>query len=77
METLTETAAPIEAIAVRQACDALPASPRPEWVRGVCPNCGQPVVSNCYYIGGRGYLCVWECWNSLAETPSCTYRKVL
>jgi hypothetical protein len=51
--------------------------PRPEWVRGVCPQCGAPVVSNSYYVGGKGYWIVWECWLSLGANPSCKYRKVL
>jgi hypothetical protein len=51
--------------------------PDPEWVRGRCPMCGEDVVSNCYYVGGKGYIIVWECWASLAETPTCDYRRVL
>ena len=51
--------------------------PRPEWVRGKCPQCGDDLVSNCYYVGGRGYLICWECWSSLTHNPSCTYREVL
>ena len=62
---------------VRQAYDALLAEPKPEWTRGTCPECGESVVSNCYYVGGRGYLCVWECWQSLGENPICGYRKVI
>lgn len=61
----------------RQAYDGITAEPKPEWVRGECPQCGQPVVSNCYYVGGRGYLITHECWASLGEKPTCTYRKVL
>ncbi len=63
---------------VRQAYDG-PAEgqPRTEWVRGTCPACGGAVVANMYYVGGRGYLCVHECWNSLSEPSTCTYRKVL
>jgi hypothetical protein len=55
--------------------------PDPDWVRGTCAVCGEPVVSNCYYAtlpdGSRGYVLVWECWASLAEPPRCDYRKVL
>ena len=75
MDTILETNAALES--VRQAYDPMTAEPRPEWVRGACPTCGAPVVSNCYYVGGRGYLCVHECWNSLQEVPACGYRKVL
>ena len=51
--------------------------PQPEWVRGRCPECGDDLVSNLYYIGGKGYLLTWECWSSLGEAPRCHYRKVL
>ena len=53
------------------------ARPDPQWVRGRCPECGDDLVSNLYYIGGKGYLLVWECWASLGEDPACRYRKVL
>lgn len=51
--------------------------PKPEWVRGECPQCGDALVSNGYYVGGRGYLVIWECWSSLGEKPTCNYRRVL
>jgi hypothetical protein len=52
--------------------------PDPQWVRGRCPECGDDLVSNLYYIGGKGYLMVWECWSSLGEEPRrCQYRRVL
>jgi hypothetical protein len=51
--------------------------PHPGWVRGRCPMCGEDVVSNCYYVGGKGYIIIWECWASLGETPGCDYRRVL
>jgi hypothetical protein len=51
--------------------------PDPQWVRGRCPECGDDLVSNLYYIGGKGYLMIWECWSSLGENPRCTYRRVL
>jgi hypothetical protein len=51
--------------------------PDPQWVRGRCPECGDDLVSNMYYIGGKGYLVIWECWGSLSEQPGCTYRRVL
>jgi hypothetical protein len=49
--------------------------PDPAWIRGKCPTCGDDVVSNMYYYGGKGYRVVWECWASLAETPTCDYRR--
>lgn len=51
--------------------------PDPQWVRGRCPECGDDLVSNLYYIGGKGYILCWECWASLGENPACHYRKVL
>ena len=52
--------------------------PNPEWVRGTCPQCKvEPLVSNLYYVGGKGYLIRWECWGSLKESPTCDYRRVL
>jgi hypothetical protein len=52
-------------------------APDPEWVRGTCPACGAALVSNSYYIGGKGYILVWECWERLGPSPSCDYRRVL
>ena len=75
MDTFLETSAAVET--VRQAYDGPSNRPRPEWVRGECPNCGEAVVANCYYIGGKGYIVCHECWNSLGEDPTCKYRKVL
>lgn len=51
--------------------------PHEDWVRGTCPECGEPLISNMTYVGGRGYLVVWECWGAMAEQPTCTYRRVL
>lgn len=53
------------------------ARPDAEWVKGRCPTCGDDVVSNCYYVGGKGYIIVWECWAGLGERPTCSYRRVL
>lgn len=77
MDTILETNQAVQS--VRQAYDGLTpdGQPKPEWTRGTCPQCGQPVVANSYYIGGRGYLIVHECWHSLGENPACTFRKVL
>ncbi len=51
--------------------------PRPEWVRGRCPACGDDLVSNHYEVGGKGYLIVWDCWTSLSQPSVCSYRKIL
>jgi hypothetical protein len=51
--------------------------PDPEWVRGKCPVCGDDLVSNLYYVGGKGYLVRWECWASLGKDPQCEYSRVL
>ena len=76
MDQILETPADTGLEVVRQAYDGIQEHPNPEWVRGQCPQCGEAIVSNLYYIGGRGYLCVWECWNSLGEKPTCQYRKI-
>ena len=87
MQEAPQQPAPTDAIletneavqSVRQAYDGPTADgqPKPEWTRGECPQCSAAIVANCYYVGGRGYLTVWECWNSLGDAPSCGYRKVL
>lgn len=74
MNTIMETNAAVEEL--RETLDGF-GRPKAEWVRGICPQCGQPLVSNCYYIGGRGYLVTWDCWASLGMNPTCRYRKVL
>jgi len=52
--------------------------PDPQSVRGRCPECGDDLVSNLYYIPGEGYLIKWQCWGSLAEAEAlCRYSKVL
>ena len=75
MDTILETNAAVES--VREAFDGNSARPRAEWVRGTCPQCGEELVSNCYYVGGKGYLVTWDCWASLGKEPTCNYRKVL
>lgn len=81
MNTLLETNQILETNAavesVRQVYDKALDRPRPEWVRGVCPQCGSELVSNCYYVGGRGYICAFECWASLGDNPTCGYRKII
>lgn len=51
--------------------------PDTDWVRATCPSCGSEIVSNAYYVGGRGYVIIWECWESLGEAPTCDYRRRL
>lgn len=75
IDIILETNAAVES--VRQAYDGTTDRPRPEWVRGNCPQCGSELVSNCYYVGGRGYIVLWQCWESLKDNPTCAYRKVL
>jgi hypothetical protein len=54
-------------------------APEPEWVRGICPRCGAPVVSNLYHVGGKGYILRWECWQAIGpeEARICDWRRVL
>ena len=75
MDTILETNETVES--VRQAYDGTSDRPRPEWVRGVCPMCGDEIVANCYYVAGHKYLIVHECWASLGEVPTCGYRRVI
>lgn len=53
--------------------------PEPAWLRGTCPLCGGPLVSNTYYVGGKGYCVYLECWKALGPTEeqTCRYRRVL
>lgn len=51
--------------------------PSPEWVRGTCPQCGEMVVSNIFYVEGKGFMVALECWASFQANPTCTYRKLL
>ena len=51
--------------------------PDPAWVRGRCPECGEELVSHLYYKRNEGYVIAWKCFNSMGETPTCTYEKVL
>lgn len=77
MDTILEVSDMAAVESVRQAFDGSLDRPRPEWVRGACPQCGDDLVSNCYYVGGKGYLIAWECWASLGPSPTCHYRKVV
>ncbi len=56
---------------------ALNERPDPAAVRGVCPCCSAEIVSNCYYVDGKGYYIAWECRRSLGKAPTCDYRRVL
>lgn len=44
--------------------------------RGRCPECGAYLLSELYYIGGAGYLLVWECEMSQGIEADCNYRRV-
>ncbi len=71
MDTILETNAAVES--VRQAYDGKSEHPDPAWVRGTCPDCGGQLVSNCHYVGNRGYIITHECWESLKDKSSCNY----
>ena len=81
MNTILETNAAVESVRqvydLKSDGDGTSDRPRPEWVRGICPQCGDQLVANAYYVGGKGYLCLHECWSSLGENPTCAYRKVI
>ena len=51
--------------------------PDTKFIRGTCPECGEPLVSNCLYTDGKGYLIVWECWGMLKDKQSCSYKRIL
>jgi hypothetical protein len=51
--------------------------PRPEWVVGVCPLCGGPLVHNSYYLGGHGLIYIEECWGALSFPAECAHRRRL
>jgi hypothetical protein len=55
--------------------------PPAKWIRGKCPECGDDLVSNLYYVvrgeGKGSYLIAWECWSSLSSPQKCTYRRYL
>lgn len=51
--------------------------PDPEWIRGTCPECGSPLVSDMVFIAGKGYFCVWSCWNVRLAEPTCTFGRTL
>ncbi len=51
--------------------------PDPEWVRGLCPVCGEELISECEWILDRGYVIFWACWGSKAEPPTCRYFRAL
>jgi hypothetical protein len=74
MDVILETNAAVECVRETITSEG---RPKPEWIRGICPHCGEDLVSNCYYVGGKGYLVTWDCWASLGTKPTCSYRKVL
>jgi len=44
---------------------------------GVCPVCGADAVSFLSFTPERGFLMEARCWESLADEPTCTYRRVM
>lgn len=53
--------------------------PKPDDIfsRGACPKCGHVLISNLYWVEGKGYLFLWECWNALQPVTTCDYRRTL
>lgn len=49
--------------------------PADETVRGYCPLCHRPVVSERVYTTGKGYLIIWACLGK--KTGDCDFAKVL
>jgi DNA-directed RNA polymerase subunit M/transcription elongation factor TFIIS len=54
-----------------------PTEPAESQIRGKCPECGDHLVSNLYYIAGEGYLIKWECWGGTSRGTNCKYSRVL
>jgi len=52
-----------------------PDQPRPEWVNGVCPTCGQKTVKGHYHQPETGFQFFTECWDSLGTHPTCHFRR--
>jgi hypothetical protein len=60
-------------------------APLPEYERGMCPDCGEPIVSSCYYVKGAladkyegglsGYVVRYECYGNVRTPGSCTYKS--
>lgn len=79
-DTTPRGRSPLPAAAAAPAPTRHAAGERPDAqsVRGRCPECGDDLVSNLYYIPGEGYLIIWACWSSLVEGEApCRYTKVL
>ena len=51
--------------------------PDADMIRAACPVCGSDIVSQVFYVQGRGYVIFWICWEFLQEVPSCDYRRAL
>ena len=76
MDTILETNADVEI--VRQASNGVTDGRPPEArVHGICPQCGEVLVSNCYYVGGKGYIVEWRCWAGAQNSSACSYRRIL
>lgn len=47
-------------------------------IRGCCPDCSAPLVTNLYRTESDGsIILVSECWHAMMPVPTCTYRHVL
>lgn len=54
--------------------------PEQVYVRGICPECGNLLVSSPYYVSGSGYVFQWRCVMSLKQfvpVPTCGHVRVI
>lgn len=51
--------------------------PDPNDVRAACPCCGSDVVSHWFYVPSHGYVLRWLCWESMGDSPTCDYLRVI
>lgn len=51
--------------------------PDPAFLRGRCEKCGLPVISECVYVGAKGYRIMWRCWGAKAVPATCDYERTL
>lgn len=43
---------------------------------GTCPVCGADLVSHLSFDETKGFLMEARCWDSLADPPTCSFRRV-
>lgn len=54
---------------------ALGEAPDPATVRGLCPICAAPVISECREVG-EGFRVTWRCWRGIQTGEPCFEREL-